>query len=267
MIGIFDSGVGGLTVMKEIVKLLPDYDYLYLGDCARVPYGNRSRETIVEFAEEAVEWMFKNGARLIIIACNTVSALALRHLQDKYLVDRGINDKKILGIIRPTVEAAIAYGFNRIGVIGTRGTINSGAYEAEFKKLGSEAKIYSRACPLLVPLIEENWHTKPESLMILKKYLRPIKSCNIEALILGCTHYPLMMKDIKRIMGKRVKIISSAEESAKKLADYLRRHPEIEKLLSKNSVRKFYTTDDPASFKLSAERIIGKINEVYKINL
>ena len=253
--------------MKEIVKLLPDYDYLYLGDCARVPYGNRSQESVIRFTEEAIEWMFKRGVKLIIIACNTASALALRHMQDKYLVGREVKDKKILGVIRPTVEAVMEGGFSRVGVVGTRGTINAGAYETEFKKLGSNAKIYSCACPLLVPLIEENWHQKPEALMILKKYLRPVKSCNVEALILGCTHYPLMMKDFKRITGKRVKIISSAEESAKKLVDYLRRHPEIEKLLTKGKKREFYTTDDAEIFKLFAEKVIGKINKINKADL
>lgn len=264
MIGIFDSGVGGLTVMKEIVKLLPEYDYLYLGDTSRVPYGNRSPESVVRFSEEAIEWMFDQGVKLIIIACNTVSAMALRHLQDKYLVDRGVVDRKILGVIRPTVEEGIRLGAKRIAVVGTRGTVNAGAYEKEFKKLGSDAKIYSYACPLLVPLIEENWHKKPEAMSILKKYLRPVKSCNPEALILGCTHYPLMMKDFKRLMGKRVKIISSAEETARSLVDYLKRHPEIEHRIAKDHRRLFYATDNAESFKNFAEKVIGKIG---KINL
>ncbi|MBI5152472.1 glutamate racemase [Candidatus Peregrinibacteria bacterium] len=264
MIGIFDSGVGGLTVMKEIVKLLPEYDYLYLGDTARVPYGNRSAETVRQFSEEAVRWMFDQGVKLIIIACNTASSSALRYLQDKYLVDRGVMDRKILGVIRPTVEEAIRLGCQRVCVVGTAGTVRAGAYEKEFEKLGSKAKVYSYACPLLVPLIEENWHNKPEARMILKKYLRPVKSCNPEALILGCTHYPLMMRDFKRLMGKRVKIISSAEETAKKLVDYLKRHSEIEKLLRKERRRLFYATDDSPGFKSFAERVIGKIG---KINL
>lgn len=263
--------------MKEIVKLLPEYDYLYLGDTGRVPYGNRSASTVRQFSEEAVKWMFDQGVKLIIIACNTASSAALRYLQDKYLVDRGVTDRKILGVIRPTVEEAIRLGCDRVCVVGTIGTVRAGAYEKEFEKLGAgesageakvnkfaanAVKVYSYACPLLVPLIEENWHNKPESRMILKKYLRPVKSCNPSALILGCTHYPIMLRDFKRLMGKRVKIISSAEETAKKLVDYLVRHKEIEKLLAKNHKRLFYATDNPEAFKKFAERVIGKIGKV-----
>lgn len=267
MIGIFDSGVGGLTVMKEIIKVLPEYDYLYLGDTARVPYGNRSREVVMKFSEEAIEWMLKRGAKLVIVACNTASAFALRHLQDKYLVEKGIKDKKILGVIRPTVEAVIKMKFDRAGVVGTRGTINSKAYDKEFEKLGHNIKICSAACPLLVPLIEENWYKKPESIMILKKYLKDLKDCNVKALILGCTHYPLMIKDFKRIMGKRVKIVSSAEETAKSLVDYLKRHSEIEKLLKKGKKREFCVTDSPEHFKDFAEHLMGKINKVEHVEL
>lgn len=267
MIGIFDSGVGGLTVIAEITKLLPEYDYLYLGDTARVPYGNRSREVVTKFSEEAIEWMFAHGAKLIIVACNTASAFALRHLQDRYLVEKGIKDRKILGVIRPTVEAVIKMKCDRAGVVGTRGTINSKAYDKEFEKLGHNIKIYSAACPLLVPLIEENWYKKPEAKMILKKYLKDIKSCNVKSLILGCTHYPLMISDFKRIMGKRVKIVSSATETAKSLVDYLKRHPEIEKLLGKNKKREFCVTDSPEMFKTFAEHLMGKINKVEKVTL
>lgn len=269
MIALFDSGYGGLTVLKPIIDLLPEYDYLYLGDNARVPYGNHSPETIRKFSEEAVEYLFKRGAKLIIFACNTASSAALRHIQQKYLNGAEERNKKILGVVIPMAEEAIKVTKNgRVGVIGTRATVNSKVYEKEIAKLTSKIKVFSRPCPLLVPLVEEDWHKKPEAISILKKYLKPLKSYNIDTLILGCTHYPLILKEIKRFMGPKTKILPSGEITAKSLKDYLVRHPEIESKLSKNHTRTFITTDDPARFKSFTEKHFGmKIKMPGKVKL
>ncbi len=248
MIGIFDSGYGGLTVLKPVMEVLPDYDYVYLGDNARYPYGSNSDENIKVFCEQAVEYLFSRGVTLIIFACNTASSVALRHIQQKYNKD----GKKVLGVLIPAAEEA-AKG-KKIGVVGTKATIRANNYEVEVKKLNPEAKVYSKACPLLVPFIEEGWHAKPEAKSILKKYLRSLKSANIDSLILGCTHYPIMARDFKRYMGKKVRIVESGDVTAVKLKDYLKRHPEIEKQLSREGTRTFLTTDDSNKFKEFAEQ-------------
>lgn len=258
MIALFDSSYGGLTVLKPILKLLPEYDYIYLGDNARVPYGNRSPETIKKFTEEAVEYLFGRGVKLIIFACNAVSSVALRHVQQKYLNGRQEQNRKILGVVIPMAEEVSSISKNgRVGLIGTRATVNSQVYGKEIAKLSSKIKLYSQTTPLLVPLIEEDWHKRPEAISILKKYLKPLKSCNIDTLILGCTHYPLMTKDIKRIMGNKVTVLSSGEITAKSLKNYLARHPEVESKLSKNRTRTFFTTDDPVKFKQFTEKHFG----------
>lgn len=262
MIGVFDSGYGGLTILKEILKALPQYNYFYLGDNARTPYGNRSKETVTQFTDEAVRFLFDQGARLIIIACYTASALALRELQEKYLRNpkSKYRDRKILGVIRPVIEQAVHESKSgRIGVVGTRGTIESKAFEIELKHQKSGITAVSQACPLLVPLIEEHWHAKPEARMILRKYLRPVKSHNIDTLILGCTHYPLMLNDFKRIMGKRTRVLDGGKIVAASLKDYLARHPEIERQLDRGDKRTFCTTDDPKRFLEFTKTFTGMI--------
>lgn len=250
MIGLFDSGYGGLTVLKPILDKLPQYDYVYLGDNARAPYGPRSPETVIKYSEQAVEYLFNKGCSLIITACNTVSALALRHLQQKYLRDKEAHDKKILGVIRPLVEYAVASTkTKRIGVVGTKGTIASKSYSTEIKKLDKNIDVYSKSCPLLVPFIEEHWHHKPEARKILKKYLMPLKSTNIDTLVLGCTHYPLMYKDFKRYMGKNVNVLDSGQIVAESLEKYLNRHPEVEKLITQGGRREYVTTDCADTFR------------------
>lgn len=269
MIALFDSGYGGLTVLKPILQLLPEYDYIYLGDNARVPYGNRSAGTIQKFSEEAVEYLFSRGVKLIIFACNTISSAALRHVQQKYLNGPEEQNKKVLGVVIPMAEEVVRTTKNNcIGVIGTRATVNSQVYDKEIAKLSPKIKVYSQACPLLVPLIEEDWHKRPEAISILKKYLKPLKSCNIDTLVLGCTHYPLMLREIKKVMGKRVKILPSGDITAKSLKNYLSRHPEIESKLTKNRTRTFLTTDDPAKFKSFTEKHFGmKIRMPEKVEL
>lgn len=264
MIGVFDSGYGGLTILKEVWKALPQYDYLYLGDNARYPYGNRSKETIIQFTDEAVQHLFEQGCELVIIACFTSSALALLEIQEKYLRNPNskYKDRKILGVLLPVVEKAVKITkTNRIGVAATRGTIASKSFEKELKKLNPHITVLPQACPLLVPLIEEGFHEKPEAKMILKKYLWKLKSQNPDTLILGCTHYPYMFKDFKRIMGKNVKIVNPPEVVAESLKDYLHRHPEIEKKLSRGGKRIFQTTDSVEKFQE-----FTKIKEVQKVN-
>lgn len=263
MIAVFDSGYGGLTVLKPVMDLMPEYDYLYLGDNARAPYGAHSPENIRKFSEQAVEYLLKKGAKLIIFACNTTSSTALRHIQQLY------KNKKILGVLIPVAEEAVKITKNnRVGVVGTQATINSKTYEAEIHKLNPKIRIFSKKTPLLVPFIEENWHNKPEAITILKKYLKPLKHNNIDTLILGCTHYPLMLKHFKKIMGKKTQILHSGKITAQSLKDYLTRHPEIEKKLTKNKTRQFLTTDNPAKFKQFTEKHFGmRIKIPEKINL
>lgn len=249
MIGVFDSGFGGLTVLKEFLRVLPQYDYMYYGDNARAPYGNRSHEAVKAFTEEAIKYLFAKGCVLIIIACNTASSQVLRELQEEYLRTPGIKDKKILGVIKPLAQEAVKITkTGHIGVVGTRGTIAAKSYETELKHLNPAIHVHGRACPLLVPLVEEGWSHKPEGRMILKKYLLPLKSENIDTLILGCTHYPFMLNEFRRIMGKKMQVPNPGEIIARSLKDYLTRHPEIETLLARKGERHFMTTDDPQRF-------------------
>lgn len=269
MIGVFDSGYGGLTVLKPLLEELPQYDYLYLGDNARTPYGTRSAETVQQYSEQAVEYLFSKGAVLIITACNSVSALALRHLQQKYLRDKKVRDKKILGVVKPLAEIAVDQTKNnRICIVGTRGTINSKTYETEIHHLDKNIDVFSKACPLLVPFIEEHCHHKPEARMVLKKYLRSLKTTNSDTMILGCTHYPLMYKYFNKYMGKRVNVLHSGKIVAESLKDYLKRHPEIESLLSRKGKREYLTTDCEQRFKEFGNKELGlNIKEVKTVKL
>jgi glutamate racemase len=269
MIGVFDSGLGGLTVLKEFISLLPEYDYVYLGDNARAPYGDRPHEVLKIYVEQAVNYLFAKGCRLIIIACNTASSNVLRELQEEYLRRPKVMDKKILGVIRPLAKEAVKISLNgRVGVMGTRNTVTSQSYDHEIQKLDPKIKVCGQSCPLLVPLIEEDWINKPETRMILKKYLRPLKSCNIDTLILGCTHYPFLYKEICRIIGRRVKVPHPGKIVAASLKDYFARHPEIEKLLTKKQQRKFLTTGDPQRFMEIGSRFLGyPISKVEKVDI
>jgi glutamate racemase len=268
MIGVFDSGYGGLTVLKAFVEKLPGYDYLYLGDSARAPYGNKSLKVVYEYTRQAVEYLFGRGAVLIILACNTASVKALRKIQQEWLPLHQ-PDKRVLGVVIPLAEAAVeASRRGRIGVIGTRATVESRVFEQELHKLNPGLTVFERACPLLVPLVEEGWVGRPETNMILKKYVRPLKSTAIDTLILGCTHYPFLKRDIARIMGKNCRVLDAPAIVADKLADYLVRHPEIEGRLSRKGSRVFCTTDDPERFKTFGEAFLGRrIQEVLSADL
>jgi len=269
MIGIFDSGFGGSYIIDKIINKLPEYDYVHLSDNARAPYGPHSKETILKYSKQAVDFLSKEGATLIIFACFTVSALALRSIQSDYIRKKNIKGKNILGILKPVVEKANELSkTNKIGVVGTKASIESNVFEIELKKLNKQNKVYQKSCPLLVPFIEEGWHNKPEAKMVLKKYLRPLKSYNVDSLILGCTHYPYMIKDFIRIMGKNTQILDPGVIEADSLKDYLERHPEIESKLTKKGKRQFYVTESPdkiLDFYKNFTKL--KIKKVKKIEL
>ncbi|MFA6514575.1 MAG: glutamate racemase [Patescibacteria group bacterium] len=256
IIGVFDSGLGGLTVFKHFLKDLPEYNYIYLGDNARLPYGEKSSETIYEYSREAIDFLFKQGCNLIIIACNTASARALRQLQQEYLPANYPN-RKILGVIRPLAEKFASRNIRKVGVIGTKSTINSKAYEIEIKKINPNIKVEEISSPLLVPLIEEGWAKKPETKMILKKYLHPLKTKQIEALILGCTHYPFLLSEIRKIMGKRISVPDPGQVISDSLKTYLTKHPELGLAPSPKKIRQYYTTDDIQTFKALGEKFLG----------
>jgi len=260
MIAVFDSGYGGLTVLKPLLELLPEYDYMYLGDNARAPYGGHSAETITAFSEQAVKFLLKKGAKIIVFACNSASATALPRLKKKY-------GDIIIGVITPAVEKAVSISKNkRIGVVGTKATIASKAYEKGLKPITGGAKIYTMACPLLVPLIEESWHARPEAGSILKEYLKPLKSSGIDTLILGCTHYPIMLDKFKSIMGKNVNILTSGIIMAENLKTKLKNSPKLEESISKKGKRVFLTTDDPEKFRQFAVKYLHlKIKTVEKV--
>lgn len=266
MIGIFDSGFGGLSTLKELMHLLPEHDYIYFGDNARAPYGSRSSEMVQRFTEQGVDFLFSQGAKIVLIACNTASSDALRHLQHKY-----DGQKKVLGVLIPAVEKALqASRYGRIGLIATQGTVDAKNFEKEGEKRASshyipkEKKslthplIIPKACPLLVPLIEEGWIKKPETTMIVKKYLRSLKSYNIDTLILGCTHYPLLEKTIQKKMGKNCTLINSGKAQAEQFVEYLSRHPEISDSLSTEKKLHLFTSGCSKKFKRLGQKFLGR---------
>jgi len=265
MIGVFDSGFGGLTVLEYFLRGLPEHDYLYLGDSARAPYGGRSPETIYNYTLEAVDFLLARGAQLVIIACNTASAQALRRIQEEYLPKK-YPERRVLGVVRPLAEAAAEIPKGPVGIIGTCATIESRAYELELQKLNPGLEIISQGAPLLVPLIEEGWIGRRETKMILRSYLKPLKDRRVRALVLACTHYPILMKEIAGIMPKNCRIFNPGEIIAASLEDYLARHPEL--AVPGKANREFYTTDDPARFQRLGEKFLGeKMGEVKRVGL
>lgn len=243
-IGVFDSGLGGLSVLKSLVTVLPEYEYLYLGDNARTPYGGRSAERIYEFTKQGVQFLFDRGCALVILGCNSASADALRRLQQEWLPG-AYPDRRILGVIIPAAETiAKKYADKKIGIIGTRATVQSGAYVREIEKsIGGPARIEQVACPLLVPLIEEGWEKTVPAKMIVKKYLRVLKSKQIAVLVLGCTHYAFIKDIITQVMGKNVSVLDPGLCAAWALKTYLTNHPEIESRLEKQDSIRIYSTD------------------------
>lgn len=241
-IGIFDSGVGGLLVAKAIQKLMPEYSYVYLGDTKRVPYGGRSHDSVYQFVCEALDYLFlKENCGLVILACNTASARALRRAQQEYLKNKkGLpKNARVLGVLIPSAEMCI--NFDRVGVLATRGTVASNTFLNEILKINQNAKVFQKEAPMLVPLAEEG--ESELALPFIKKYLKFFEGKKIDALVLGCTHYPVYKKEIRKIVGKNIKVVSQDEIVPQKLKAYLEKHKEIEKRLLKNSETKILVTD------------------------
>lgn len=259
-IGVFDSGYGGLTVLKDIKAKLPGYDYLYLGDNARAPYGNRSFETVYHYTLECVQWFFKQGCPLVILACNTASAKALRTIQQNDL-PRIAPGKRVLGVIRPTTEVVGNFTkTNEVGVLATSGTVLSGSYLIEIEKFFPQIKVVQEACPMWVPLVEANEYDKPGADYFVEKHIKHIfsKSANIDTLLLACTHYPLLKAKIEKFLPAGVKLLSQGQIVADSLAIYLQRHPEIEQQCSKNGLEAFFTTDSTEDFDNHATTFFGR---------
>lgn len=258
-IGIFDSGFGGLTVFKAIAEKLPDYNYIYLGDNARSPYGDHSFDTVYQYTLECVEWLFKQGCPLVILACNTASAKALRSIQQLDLPKKYPN-RRVLGVIRPTAEVIGEMSKSKsIGVLGTRGTVKSESYLIEINKFFPDVEVYQQSCPMWVPLIENNEHESEGADYFVKKYIDELleQSPAIDTILLACTHYPLLAPKIEEVISEQVKLVAQGEIVASSLVDYLARHSEIENLLAKDAQQTFYTSGDTQMFNAHASVFLG----------
>ncbi len=268
-IGIFDSGYGGLTIYREIQELLPQYDYLYLGDNARTPYGTRSFDVVYEFTRQCVKHLFLRGCHLVILACNTASAKALRSIQQKDLPVIA-PQRRVLGIIRPTVETIGDVTQSRhVGVLATPGTIKSNSYPLEIHKLYPDIVVTGEACPMWVPLVETSEHTSPGADYFIKRHIDELldRDPQIDTIILGCTHYPMLIEKIRKYVPQNVKILTQGAAVAASLKDYLARHPEMDALCSKGGGRVFGTTESGDRFREQASRFLEQHIDVEHIAL
>ncbi|MCG3175860.1 MAG: Glutamate racemase [Candidatus Omnitrophica bacterium] len=259
-IGIFDSGIGGLTVLKELRRELPSEDVVYFGDTAHLPYGTKSKETITRFSLDNVRFLRAQGAKMVVVACNTASSLCLDVLKERF-------DVPVIGVIEPGARQALSVTRNgRIGIIGTKATIGSGSYEACLKRLDPRVKVYSEACPLFVPLVEEGWLDGDITQRVARSYLEPLRSFKIDTLILGCTHYPLLARVIQKTMGSRVRLVNSAEETAKEARQLIVRLKLRREGRPAQADMRFYVSDEPEQFRVSGERFLGRpVQSVAKI--
>lgn len=252
MIGVFDSGIGGLTVVRALMQRLPDYDIVYFGDTARSPYGTKSPQTVTAYALEGIEFLLNQGAGVILVACSCASSVAIEALKQRSRVP-------VFESITPAAAMAVKSSSNlRIGVIGSQTAVGSGEFEKNIQALGANIQVVSAACPLLVPLVEERWLKKPETNRIVKKYLYPLKVRQIDTLILGCPHYSLLKKTIQRKIGRRVHIIDSTVAVAEKLKDYLHAHEKVAASLSKNGRIRLFVSDLTDQIENSAKTILRK---------
>jgi glutamate racemase len=270
-IGVFDSGYGGLTVLKELVKTLPAYDFLYLGDNARTPYGTRSFEVVYEYTLQCVKYLFSKGCPLVIIACNTASAKALRNIQQLDLPNIA-PDRRVLGVIRPSVEKVAEITINgHVGVLGTSGTVASGSYPIELEKWsgGKVVSTVQEACPMWVPIVENNEIGTEGAEYFIQKNIQNIlqKDPDLDTLVLGCTHYPLLIDTIQRYVTGKINILQQGEITAEKLFDYLKRHPEIEGRLTKNATLQYQTTESAENFNSKAAVFMGYKVEAVHVHL
>jgi glutamate racemase len=259
-IGIFDSGFGGLTVFRSIVQQLPEYDFIYLGDNARAPYGNRSFDTVHEYTLQCVKWFFDQGCPLVILACNTASAKALRSIQKNDLPKIG-GEKRVLGVIRPTAEVIGNYSISRsVGIMGTIGTVLSNSYPIEIAHFFSDIKVSQQACPMWVPLIENGEQNSTAAAYFIEKYTRELLTQDekIDTILLACTHYPIIENQIKQHLPPHIRVVSQGDIVSASLEQYLKRHLEIEQRLTKNGLTAFYTTDDTKSFDAQGSLFFGQ---------
>lgn len=283
MIGVFDSGFGGLTVLSALMRELPGYDYLYLADSARAPYGARSAELVNEFTLEAVDWLFEQGCPVVVLACNTSSARALRNIQQLHLPKRWPG-RRVLGVVRPSVEAlagipvgtvaipdetAPAETDGLVAVLGTEATIASDSYGIELRKLAPRIRLVQLACPLWVPLVEAGELDGPGTDFFLRKALAPLLPPNEtpSRVLLGCTHYPLLMPALRRILPAETEILGQGGLVAERLADWLRRHPEQAAAVTRGGTRRYCTTDDPAWFATRGEKLLGTAIHAERVRL
>jgi len=270
-IGVFDSGLGGLTIFRAFLERLPAYNYVYLGDNARVPYGNRSPEIIYRFTKEALNFLFKKNCQLVVIACNSATASSLKKIQHNYL-PKYYPGRKVLGIVKPVVESLEDYQslkkISRVGVVGTTATVNSRAFVRQIKKTMPHLYVYQQACPLLVPFIEEGIHKDNRALrLVLKNYLNSLTKKKIEALILGCTHYELLKKEIQKIVGRKVQILTEGKIAAEKLKEYLSLQKELEKKLEKKKKVSYFLTDEEPNYKRLMKLFLKSHSSNIKVQL
>jgi len=268
-IGIFDSGYGGLTVFRAIADALPQYDYIYLGDNARAPYGNRSFETVYEYTWECVQWFFEQGCPLVIVACNTASAKALRTIQQRDLPAH-FPDKRVLGVIRPSAEEIGRFTrTGKVGILATRGTVSSGSYLKEVSNFYPDIAVFQQACPLWVPFIENGDYNGDGVDYYIRKDLEQLFRQNneIDTILLACTHYPLLTEKIRKYLPPDVTLVAQGPIVAGSLADYLQRHPGMEQQLTKGGDKAFYTTDSVADFEEHATTFFGETVKATHIHL
>lgn len=268
-IGVFDSGYGGLTVLGEIVRALPEYDYYYLGDNARAPYGSRDYTTVYAYTLQAVEWLFQQGCNLVILACNTASAKALRTIQQQNLplLDP---EKRVLGVIRPTAEVIGNFSDTKhVGIFGTPGTVQSESYCIEINKFFPDIKVSQEACPLWAPLVETGMETTPGADYFIRHHVNRLleQDEKIDTVLLACTHYPLLQYQITRALPPHIKVVSQGEIVAHSLGDYLKKHPEIAGKCSTGGQIKYFTTGDPEEFNKQATRFLGREVAAEKVHL
>ncbi len=259
-IGVFDSGYGGLTVYKELKSKLPNHDFLYLGDNARVPYGSRSFDTVYKYTLECVNQLFDRGCNLVVLACNTASAKALRNIQQLDL-PKIKSHKRVLGVIRPTTETIGQLTKTKhVGLFATTGTVRSESYKIEIDKFFPKVKLYQEACPMWVPLIENNEHLSVGANYFIRKHVDNLlsKSKKIDAIILACTHYPLLEKKLRRFIPKEIRLISQGEIVSNSLVDYLDRHPEMDLLITKKGKQSFLTTESTKDFNQKSVLFLGE---------
>jgi glutamate racemase len=270
-IGVFDSGFGGLTILESLQELMPEYDFMYLGDNARAPYGEKSFDQVNEYTKEAIDWLLEQGCPMVILACNTASALALRNIQQIHLKQNHGAEKRVLGVVRPTTEIIGNYSkANKIGLLGTPATVESNSYGIEVKKFFPKVSLYQESCPLWVPMIENHTYHEASSKIQIQKNCEALlkQDKDIDTILLACTHYPILLPIIKQIVPKEIQIVTQGDIVAKSLLEYLHRHPKMDESISKNKNTAFYTTEtDINKFKEKSTHFYKTISTVRHANL